>query len=108
MRNKMIGFQILASLFVIIFHINTACAGLFGSKIELEVTCDKLGAEVYIDNIKKGECPIVLSISSGNHIIQLKAVDNGKEYFFEKNITLGSDVVRKKINASLESVESGC
>jgi hypothetical protein len=60
----------------------------------LRVTCDDsaTGAEVSIDHKFKGECPIDIQISQGQHNLNAVKKIAGKEVKFEQEIKIGDGV----------------
>src|SRR5450830_238441 len=69
----------------------------------LRVTCDDddVGAEVFINNKFKGECPLDIKIAEGSYKLRVvKTVDAPYERVFEQDIRMG-DGVAKKVEAVL-------
>ena len=71
----------------------------------LRVVCDgdDVGAEVSIDGVFKGECPLDMTVRAGTLKLRMvKKVDTTHERVFEQEIRMGDGTV-KKIEASLGS-----
>ncbi len=69
----------------------------------LRVNCDDAdnGAEIYVNGVFKGECPLDLKVNAGMLKLRLlKKIDAKREQVFEQEIRMGDDVV-KKVEAKL-------
>ena len=70
----------------------------------LRVNCDVEGAEVFLDEKFKGECPVEFEVSAGKHKVALrKDLDDGSYYYYERETRVGEDVIQE-INAQLQRI----
>jgi len=68
---------------------------------EIQVSCNTPGAEVFLDDTFKGECPVELIVSEGEYKLSARRNISSKEYdYFEKKVRVG-DHVRIKVEAKL-------
>ena len=68
---------------------------------EIQVNCNIPGAEVYLDDKFKGECPVDLIVSEGEYNLTARRNYPGSEYdYFEKKVRVGG-YVRIKVEAKL-------
>ena len=68
---------------------------------ELVINCDKKGAVVEVDGEFKGECPLKVIVSPGEHQITLKKPGIGKSYYlYDGKVRVGAGVTQP-VNAQL-------
>lgn len=82
----------------LLMHLNGHAQGSM-----LRVTCEgaDVGAEVSVNGVFKGECPLDMSVGAGTFKLRLvKKVESTREKIFEQEVRMGDGVV-KKIEARL-------